>query len=127
MDSLSLDEAVLALRRQQQLLDQERILASLVPTRSMHRLPSGTDLTALLQLQNHRVHQLLLGQAIAPSSSLDLICNFDFAENGLRETSGGLPAARLLHCTDSPDPKSQEDCSYCFVRSLLECRLYSRQ
>jgi hypothetical protein len=74
IDSLSLDEAVLALRRQQQLLDQERVLA----TRSMHRLPSGTDLTALLQLQNHRVHQLLLGQAIAPprtapSSSLDLI------------------------------------------------------
>jgi hypothetical protein len=78
MDGLSLDETVLALRRQQQLLDQERILALLVPTRSMHRLPSGTDLTALLQLQNHRVHQFLLGKAIAPprtapSSSLDLI------------------------------------------------------
>jgi hypothetical protein len=89
MNTLSLDAAVLA-RRRQQLLDQDRILASLIPTRSMDRLPNGIDLTALLQVQNpHTPHLGLLGQALAPpphttpSPNLDLILLNDLLRRGL--------------------------------------------
>jgi hypothetical protein len=57
METLSVDAAVLAMRRQQR-LDQDRIPASLIPTRSIDRLPSGIDLSSLFQMQNHRAHQL---------------------------------------------------------------------
>jgi hypothetical protein len=89
MNTLNLDATVLAMRRQQ-LLDQDRILASLIPTRSMDRLPNGIDLTPLLQVQNHHTPHLgLLGQVLAspprtaPSPNLDLILLNDLLRRGL--------------------------------------------